>query len=110
MASILAANPETTIRSLSCRVSPDHRWRVGYVSGGGIALEELVETVGNAEYYTGCLARWDCEADWVPVVLDRTEGALVLDSYWTRTPFRRVAWRVVSDAVSASISESTGGP
>lgn len=86
VADILAANPETKIRSLSCHVSPDHLWRVDHVTGGDDALDELAETVASAEYYTDCLARRDCEADWETDVLDRTDDALVLYSYWTRTP------------------------
>jgi predicted DNA binding protein len=86
VADILAANPETTIRSLSCHVSPDHLWRVDHVAGGDDALDELAETVASAEYYTDCLARRDCEADWETDVLDRTDDALVLYSYWSRTP------------------------
>lgn len=86
VADILAANPETTIRSLSCHVSPDHLWRVDHVAGSDDALDELADTVASAEYYTDCLARRDCEADWKTDVLDRTDDALVLYSYWTRTP------------------------
>jgi predicted DNA binding protein len=86
VADILAANPETTIRSLSCHVTSDNLWRVDHVSGNHDALNGLAETVANAEYYTDCLARRDCEADWETRVLDRTEDVLVLYSYWTRTP------------------------
>lgn len=86
VADILAANPETTIRSLSCHVSPDHLWRVDHVTGGDDALDKLTDTVASAEYYTDCLARRDCEADWETDVLDHTDDALVLYSYWSRTP------------------------
>jgi predicted DNA binding protein len=86
VADILADNPETKIRSLSCHVSPNTLWRVDHVTGGERALDGLAETVANAEYYTDCLARRDCEADWETQVLDRTGDALVLYSYWTRTP------------------------
>lgn len=86
VADILAANPETTIRSLSCHVTPDNLWRVDHATGGEAALDELAETVASAEYYTDCLARRDCEADWETQVLDRTDDALVLYSYWSRTP------------------------
>ena len=86
VADILAANPETTIRSLSCHVTSDNLWRVDHVSGNEDALEALTETVANAEYYTDCLARRDCEADWETQVLDRTDDTLVLYSYWMRTP------------------------
>lgn len=86
VADILAANPETTIRSLSCHVTSDNLWRVDHVSGNDDALDELAETVADAAYYTDCLARRDCEADWATRVLDRTDDALVLYSYWTRTP------------------------
>ena len=85
-ADILTANPETKIRSLSCHVTPDNLWRVDHVTGGQNALDELTETVADAEYYTDCLARRDCEADWETQVLDRTDDALVLYSYWSRTP------------------------
>ena len=86
VAHILTDNPETKIRSLSCHVTPDNLWRVDHVTGGRSALDELTETVANAEYYTDCLARRDCEADWETQVLDRTDDALVLYSYWSRTP------------------------
>jgi len=86
VADILADNPETKIRSLSCHVSPKNLWRVDYVSGRETALDNIAETVTDAEYYTDCLARRDCEADWETQVLDRTDDALVLYSYWSRTP------------------------
>jgi predicted DNA binding protein len=86
VADILTANPETKIRSLSCHVTPDNLWRVDHVTGGRSALDDLAETVADAEYYTDCLARRDCEADWETQVLDRTDDALVLYSYWARTP------------------------
>lgn len=86
VADILAANPETTIRSLSCHVTPGNLWRVDHVTGGEPARNELAETVANTEYYTDCLARRDCEADWETHVLDHTDDTLVLYSYWTRTP------------------------
>lgn len=86
VADILADNPETKIRSLSCHVSPDTLWRVDYVTGRKSALDDIAETVANAEYYTDCLARRDCEADWETQILDRTDDALVLYSYWSRTP------------------------
>lgn len=85
VADILNANPETKIRSLSCHVTSHNLWRVDHVTGGRNALDELTETVANAEYYTDCLARRDCEADWETQVLDRTDDALVLYSYWSRT-------------------------
>ena len=86
VADILADNPETKIRSLSCHVSPGTLWRVDYVTGRESALDDIAETVADAEYYTDCLARRDCEADWETQVLDRTDDALVLYSYWSRTP------------------------
>lgn len=86
VADILTENPETKIRSLSCHVTPHNLWRVDHVTGGHSALDELTETVANAEYYTDCLARRDCEADWETQVLDHTDDALVLYSYWSRTP------------------------
>lgn len=86
VADILAANPGATIRSPSCHVTPDNLWRVDHVSGSDDVLDELTETVADAEYYTDCLARRDCEADWEARVLDRTDDTLVLYSYWTRTP------------------------
>lgn len=86
VADILAAHPEATIRSLSCHVTPDHLWRVDHVTGSDAALDDLAATVAEAEYYTDCLARRDCEADWETRILDRTDDALVFYSYWTRTP------------------------
>lgn len=86
VADILAANPETTIRSLSCHATSGNLWRVDHATGGESALDELTEAVASAEYYTDCLARRDCEADWETLVLDRTDDTLVLYSYWSRTP------------------------
>jgi len=86
VADILATNPETKIRSLSCHVTGDTLWRVDHVTGGRGTLDELTETVDDAEYDTDCLARRDCEADWETQVLDRTDDALVLYSYWSHTP------------------------
>lgn len=86
VADILADNPEAKIRSLSCHVTPENLWRVDHVTGGQGALDELAETVADSAYYTDCLARRDCEADWETRVLDRTDDALVLYSYWSRTP------------------------
>ena len=86
VADILTSNPETRIRSLSCHVTPRNLWRVDHITGGQGALDELAETVADAEYYTDCLARRDCEADWETQVLDRKDDALVLYSYWSRTP------------------------
>jgi len=86
VADILAANPETKIRSLSCHVSPSTLWRVDHVTGGHATLDDIADTVANAEYYTDCLARRDCEADWETQILDRTDDSLVLYSYWSRTP------------------------
>ena len=86
VADILGDNPETKIRSLSCHVTPEDLWRVDHVTGSRSALDDLAETVASAEYYTDCLARRDCEADWETQVLDRTDDALVLYSYWSRTP------------------------
>lgn len=85
VADILAANPETKIRSLSCHVTPENLWRVDHITGGRRTIDELTETVGNADYYTDCLYRGDCEADWETQVLDRTDDSLVLYSYWSRT-------------------------
>jgi predicted DNA binding protein len=86
VADILTDNPETEIRSLSCHVTPDNLWRVDHATGGQSALDGLTEAVANAEYYTDCLARRDCKADWETQILDHTGNALVLYSYWTRTP------------------------
>ena len=54
IADILAANPETTIRSLSYHVTPDNLWRVGRVSGNDAALDDLTETVADAESEVDC--------------------------------------------------------
>ena len=86
VADVLADNPEAKIRSLSCHATPENLWRVDHATGGRGALDELAGTVADAEYYTDCLARRDCEADWETRVLDRTDDALVLYSYWSRTP------------------------
>ncbi|WP_449405271.1 hypothetical protein [Halocalculus aciditolerans] len=33
VADVLAVHPDTTIRFLSCHVTPDHLWRVDYATG-----------------------------------------------------------------------------
>lgn len=85
VADILAAHPEMKARSLSCHVTPANLWRVDHVTGGPRALDELTQTVADTDYYTDCLTRGDCDAEWETQVLNRTDDSLVLYSYWAGT-------------------------
>lgn len=86
VADTLAAHPETTMRSLSCHVTPESLWRVDHATGPPDALAALEDAFMNAEYCSDCLITEDCGADCETQVLDRTDETLVLYTYWERTP------------------------
>ncbi|GAB7018021.1 helix-turn-helix domain-containing protein [Halostagnicola bangensis] len=86
VADVLAANPDTSIRSLSCHVTPDSLWRVDHATGSPEALEELEEAYRDATYFADCLVKDDCGAECETQVLDRSNGTLVVYTYWDRTP------------------------
>lgn len=85
VADLLAEYPSARIRSLACHVTESALWRVDRATGPGVALDEL-EDLAGARYFTDCLVRDGCDGDWETTVLDRSEGSLVLYSYWERTP------------------------
>ncbi|MDJ1430735.1 helix-turn-helix domain-containing protein [Halostagnicola sp. A-GB9-2] len=86
VADVLAANPDTSIRSLSCHVTPDSLWRVDHATGSPEALEELEEAYRDATYFADCLVKDDCGAECETQVLDRSNETLVVYTYWDRTP------------------------
>jgi predicted DNA binding protein len=85
VADLLADYPSARLRSLACHVTESTLWRVDRASGPTAALDEL-EDLAGARYFTDCLVRDGCDGDWETTVLDRTDGSLVLYSYWERTP------------------------
>ncbi|RQG92479.1 helix-turn-helix domain-containing protein [Natrarchaeobius chitinivorans] len=85
VADVLAAYPETSIRSLSCHVSRDSLWRVDHANGPDEALEALERAYENADYFADCLVKDDCGADCEVQVLDRSTDTLVVYTYWERT-------------------------
>lgn len=86
VAETLAAHPEARIRSLSLHATAESLWRVDHATGSPAALTAIEETVRNADYYADCLATDECGATQTTEVLEHTEEALVLYSYWERTP------------------------
>ncbi|RQG99647.1 helix-turn-helix domain-containing protein [Natrarchaeobius oligotrophus] len=85
VADVLADYPDTSVRSLSCHVSADSLWRVDHASGSEEALEALERAYQNADYFADCLVKDDCGADCEVQVLDRSDDALVVYTYWERT-------------------------
>jgi len=85
VADVLATYPDTTIRSLSCHVTTDSLWRVDHAEGSAEALAELEDAYMTADYFADCLLRDDCGADCETQVLDRSNGTLVVYTYWERT-------------------------
>lgn len=85
VADVLAANPETTVRSLSCHVTADSLWRVDLAEGPPDALEALEAAYSEASYCADCLVKDDCGADCETQVLDRAAETLVVYTYWDRT-------------------------
>jgi predicted DNA binding protein len=86
VAETLAAHPEARIRSLSLHATAESLWRVDHATGSPAALAAIEETVRNADYYADCLATDDCGATQTTEVLEHSDEALVLYSYWERTP------------------------
>ncbi|WP_049923738.1 helix-turn-helix domain-containing protein [Halopiger djelfimassiliensis] len=85
VADVLADYPDTSVRSLSCHVTPDSLWRVDHATGPDAALEELERAYETADYFADCLVKDDCGADCEVQVLDRSNGTLVVYTYWERT-------------------------
>ncbi len=85
VADVLAAYPDTTIRSLSCHVTSDSLWRVDHVTGSEAALAELEAAYKTGDYFADCLVKDDCGADCEVQVLDRSNETLVVYTYWERT-------------------------
>lgn len=85
VADVLEANPDTTIRSLSCHVTNDSLWRVDHAAGPSRALEALEEAYLDPTYFADCLVRDDCGAECETQVLDRSRDELVVYTYWDRT-------------------------
>lgn len=82
----LAAHPGASIRSLSLHVTEERLWRVDHASGSTEALSAIEDAFLATDYYADCLATEDCGATRSTEVLDRTDGTLVLYSYWERSP------------------------
>ncbi|WP_255169606.1 helix-turn-helix domain-containing protein [Natrononativus amylolyticus] len=85
VADVLEAHPDTTIRSLSCHVTPQSLWRVDHATGSPEALEALEAAYRDSAYCADCLVRDDCGADCETQVLDRSRDTLVVYTYWDRT-------------------------
>lgn len=85
VADLLAEYPSAELRSLACHVIEGALWRVDRATGPAAVLDEL-EDMAGARYFTDCLVRDDCDGDWETTILDRSEGSLLLYSYWERAP------------------------
>ncbi|MFQ3319954.1 MAG: putative DNA binding protein [Natronomonas sp.] len=85
VADLLAEHPSGRIRSLACHVTESSLWRVDRANGPDAVLDAL-EDMAGAQYFTDCLVREDCHGEWETTVLDRSDGSLLLYSYWERTP------------------------
>lgn len=85
VADVLAENPDTTIQSLSCHVTPESLWRVDYATGSTDALEALESAYRDDAYGADCLVRDDCEAECEIQILHRCSDELVVYTYWDRT-------------------------
>lgn len=85
VADVLAEYPETSVRSLSCHVTADSLWRVDHAEGPPEALAALEEAYKTADFFADCLVKDDCGADCEVQVLDRSNGTLVVYTYWDRT-------------------------
>ncbi|AFZ71728.1 helix-turn-helix domain-containing protein [Natronobacterium gregoryi] len=85
VADVLAAYPDASIRSLSCHVTKDSLWRVDHAEGADEALEKLEYAYEHADFFADCLVKDDCGADCDVQVIDRSNGALVVYTYWDRT-------------------------
>ncbi|WP_254523203.1 helix-turn-helix domain-containing protein [Natrinema caseinilyticum] len=85
VADVLEANPRTTVRSLSCHVTPESLWRVDRATGPETGIEALEAAYREPSYCADCLVRDDCGADCETQVLDRSRDELVVYTYWDRT-------------------------
>ncbi|WP_254543116.1 helix-turn-helix domain-containing protein [Halomarina pelagica] len=86
VADVLASHSEATVRSLSCHVTAESLWRVDHATGPAPALDALEDAYRTAEYCSDCLVTDDCGAECDTQPLDRTDGTLVIYTYWERTP------------------------
>ncbi|WP_254763507.1 helix-turn-helix domain-containing protein [Natrinema marinum] len=85
VADVLEANPDTTVRSLSCHVTPESLWRVDHATGSEAGIEALEAAYREPAYCADCLVRDDCGADCETQILDRSSDELVVYTYWDRT-------------------------
>jgi len=85
VADVLARDPETTVRSLSCHVTAQSLWRVDHATGTPDGLDALEDAYQEAAYCADCLVRDDCGADCETQVLDRTAETLIVYTAWDRT-------------------------
>ncbi|MDS0474173.1 helix-turn-helix domain-containing protein [Natrinema sp. 1APR25-10V2] len=85
VADVLEANPDTTVRSLSCHVTADSLWRVDHATGSADGIAALEAAYREPAYCADCLVRDDCGADCETQVLDRSSDELVVYTYWDRT-------------------------
>ncbi len=85
VADVLAENADTTIRSLSCHVTPESLWRVDHATGSSEALEALETAYRDASYCADCLVRDDCGTECEIQILHRGRDELIVYTYWDRT-------------------------
>jgi len=86
VADTLAEYPDARIRSLSLHATDEKLWRVDHATGSPDALDAIKNAFLTADYYADCLATEHCGATQTTEVLEHTDDALVLYSYWERTP------------------------
>ncbi|SEV96801.1 helix-turn-helix domain-containing protein [Natrinema salifodinae] len=85
VADALEAHADTTVRSLSCHVTPESLWRVDHATGSEAGLEALEAAYREPAFCADCLVRDDCGADCETQLLDRSAAELVVYTYWNRT-------------------------
>ncbi|EMA43067.1 helix-turn-helix domain-containing protein [Halobiforma nitratireducens] len=85
VADVLAEYPGASIRSLSCHVSDDGLWRVDHAEGSTQALAALERAYENDDYFADCLVNDGCGTGCDVQVLDRSNGELVVYTYWKRS-------------------------
>jgi len=85
VADALADHPGATVRSLSLHATETSLWRVDYATGSDDALAAVEAAFRRGDYYADCLVPENCGATERTEVLDDGD-ALVLYSYWERTP------------------------
>ena len=103
VADVLAASPDTTIRSLSCHVTSDSLWRVDHATGSREGLQALKDAYETADYFADCLVKDDCGADCEVQVLDRSTDTLVVYTYWERTDVCTSVPHVAMDYLGAGL-------